>query len=277
MSRVQKIRVFVTQRLNAALEDILGVLEKTIVQYEEEAALSREVISRQHALLCALHKPLMELPSADAFTQQLIKNQEVPPEHQDQEGEQLLDLDEADIIQFTFSAGGAARSDEDLDLSAARTARVQPGACGPDQEVHLVSSETEDSEDYSKDSTDTRSAPDQQKPKITRRPAGPSSCRVCSRTFKTRRFLIHHLRAHLKDSESVCGLCGERFESTQSLKIHIQTHRTPRRRTGDLENQTGTRSQQPESSRKNLSVKKKSLRCESGEEGQRSQNRKKKT
>lgn len=64
MSRVQKIRVFVTQRLNAALEDILGVLEKTIVQYEEEAALSREVISRQHALLCALHKPLMELPSA---------------------------------------------------------------------------------------------------------------------------------------------------------------------------------------------------------------------
>lgn len=63
MSRVQKLRVFVSQRLNAALEDILAVFEKTIVKYEQEAALSQEVISRQHALLCALNKPLMEIPS----------------------------------------------------------------------------------------------------------------------------------------------------------------------------------------------------------------------
>lgn len=63
MSRVQKLRVFISQRLNAALEEILAVFEKTIVKYEQEAALSQEVISRQHALLCALHKPLMEIPA----------------------------------------------------------------------------------------------------------------------------------------------------------------------------------------------------------------------
>lgn len=57
MSRVQKLRVFVSQRLNAAVEEILAAFEKTIVKYEQEAALCQEVISRQHALLCALHKP----------------------------------------------------------------------------------------------------------------------------------------------------------------------------------------------------------------------------
>ena len=64
MSRLQDLRVFVGQRLEAALEEILGVFEKTLVRYEQEAALNQQVISRQHALLCALHKPLMELPSA---------------------------------------------------------------------------------------------------------------------------------------------------------------------------------------------------------------------
>lgn len=63
MSRVQKLRVFVSQRLNVAVEEILEAFEKTIVKYEEEAALSREVISRQHALLCALNNPIMEASS----------------------------------------------------------------------------------------------------------------------------------------------------------------------------------------------------------------------
>lgn len=64
MSRSQKLRLFVTQRLNAAVEEILAAFEETIVKYEEEAALSQQVISRQHALLCALDKTVMEAPAA---------------------------------------------------------------------------------------------------------------------------------------------------------------------------------------------------------------------
>ncbi|XP_045914849.1 zinc finger protein 135-like [Micropterus dolomieu] len=251
MSRVQKLRVFVSERLNAAVEEILAAFEKTLVKYEQEAALCQEVISRQHALLCALHKPLMELPSADAFTQQLsVRND--PPEHQDQnqedpepphikeeqEREQLQDLDVADIIQFTYKPRCAARPREVVDLSAAGTVRAEPGAAGPHQDVHLVSSETEDSDDYSKD-------PAAPKPKRSCRPGPPLSCRTCrtcSRTFKARRFLIRHLKAHLREAEPACGLCGERFDAAESLKLHIQTHRTSQRR--ELENQTRTRSRE---------------------------------
>lgn len=65
MFHVQKLRAFASQRLNEALEEILEAFEKTIVKYEEEAALNREVISRQHALLCALNNPVItDTPAA---------------------------------------------------------------------------------------------------------------------------------------------------------------------------------------------------------------------
>lgn len=36
MSKLQSLKVFVTQRLTATVEEILGHLEKTIAEYEEE-------------------------------------------------------------------------------------------------------------------------------------------------------------------------------------------------------------------------------------------------
>ncbi|XP_023267655.1 transcriptional repressor CTCF-like [Seriola lalandi dorsalis] len=254
MSRVQKLRVFVSQRLNLAVEEILAAFEKTIVKYEQEAALCQEVISRQHALLCALHKPLMAVPSADAFTQQLMgSKEEVHPEQQDQdqadlwpshvkeqEEEQLQDLDEAEIIEFTYNSSRVVRPGEEVDLSDAGTAQVEPGSADPDQDVQLVlSSETEDSDDYSNECADPRPALNRLKPKTSRRPAGLLSCRVCSRTFKVRRCLFRHVKTHLQEAEQVCGLCGEQFETPDSLRLHIQTHWSTRRRR-DPENQTKT-------------------------------------
>ncbi|GAA6231017.1 zinc finger protein 691-like [Lates japonicus] len=251
MSRVQKLRVFVSQRLNAAVEEILAAFEKTIVKYEQEAALCQEIISRQHALLCALHKP-----SADAFNQQLLVSKEVhserdqdqedpQPSHveEEQEGEQLQNLDEVEIIKFTYNPRRAVRPGEDLDLSAAGSAQVEPGPADLVQDILLVSSsETEDSDDYSRHSADPRPASDRPKPKTNRRP-GAISCRVCSRTFRAQRFLFRHVKAHLQEVEPVCGVCGERFETTDGLGLHVQTHRIGRKR-GDPENETRTRSRE---------------------------------
>lgn len=64
MSPAQKLRLFVTERLNEVLVEILDVIDKSIAKYEQEATLSREVIARQHALLCSLNKPLMGQPSS---------------------------------------------------------------------------------------------------------------------------------------------------------------------------------------------------------------------
>eukprot|EP00064_Thunnus_orientalis_P020937 superscaffoldBa00006060_g21089 len=113
------LKVFVQQRLTAAVEEIFGHFEKTITEYEEE-------MNRRHRrLLDEVSKQGTVLRAADV--QQLLENKEVPSEQQErssgldqedpepphikeeqeelwtsQEGEQLQGLEEADIIRFTY-------------------------------------------------------------------------------------------------------------------------------------------------------------------------------
>lgn len=54
MSSVQYLREFVIERLNAAAEEIFGVFETTILEYEEE-------IDRQRRLLDIVWKPEIKL------------------------------------------------------------------------------------------------------------------------------------------------------------------------------------------------------------------------
>ena len=54
MSSVDYLREFVIERLTAAAEEIFGVFEKTIVEYEEE-------IDRQRRLLNVVWKPEIKL------------------------------------------------------------------------------------------------------------------------------------------------------------------------------------------------------------------------
>lgn len=165
-------------------------------------------------------------------------NLELEPSHvkEEPDREQLQDLDEADIVQFTYSSRCATRSGEDLDLPT----KSEPA--DPDQEVQLVSSSvTEDSEDYSKDPADPTLRPASDKPQTASKPGAGISCRVCSCTFKTRRLLLRHVKIHLQEPQKVCGLCGKRFEADDSLKLHLQTHwrrREQRTRTQSRERRT---------------------------------------
>lgn len=182
------------------------------------------------------------------FAKQLLLSKEaVPPDHKDQEPDQVLvpqpahaeekqeeeklqDLDEAEIIQFTYNSKLANKPYENLQPSA------KPGLLGPDQDVPLtVSSETEDSDDYNKDCADIRPTSDQ--PQDESRPKSRFSCLACSGTFKAQRFLLRHVKAHVHDAERVCGLCGERLAAGDSLALHLQTHQ----RKSKLQTQARTR------------------------------------
>ncbi|XP_029701367.1 zinc finger protein 835-like [Takifugu rubripes] len=218
MSPAQKLRLFVTERLNEVLVEILDVIDKSIAKYEQEATLSREVIARQHALLCSLNKP--EQPSSDSLTQQFLGSTGVSSEGQDQTQvpdpqsdlePKMPHLDEAEIIQFTYSRNSAARP--------------EAGPEGPDQDVLYVSSETEDSDDYNKES-DSRSALKQPKPKRGRRARSDLGCRVCHLSFRSHNALLQHAKVHLQEGGPACGLCGGRFDSAERLTLHLETHQT---------------------------------------------------
>ncbi|XP_068589630.1 zinc finger protein 184-like [Cebidichthys violaceus] len=138
MSKVQMLRCLVNQRLTAAAEEIFGVFERTIAEYEEELCRSKEENERQRKLLDGDFNPQLRLHRADV-QQLLVVKEEVPSEQQDwsssldqedpepphikedqedpepphikedqeelwtsQEGEQLQGLEEADI-KFSFT------------------------------------------------------------------------------------------------------------------------------------------------------------------------------
>lgn len=56
MSSVEYLREFINRRLTAAAEEIFGVFQKAIVEYEEE-------INRQRRLLDIVCKSEMKLPA----------------------------------------------------------------------------------------------------------------------------------------------------------------------------------------------------------------------
>ncbi|XP_071369040.1 uncharacterized protein, partial [Centroberyx affinis] len=123
MSTIQILRAFVNQRLTAAVEEIFGLLERTITDYEEE-------IDRQRRLLGNL-KPEIQINKAvlpPGVRQLIVSKEEVSSEQQDwspsldqedpdpphikeepeeiwtsQEGEQLRGPEEADITEFPFT------------------------------------------------------------------------------------------------------------------------------------------------------------------------------
>ncbi|KAM4635232.1 uncharacterized protein ACJ7VT_007115 [Polymixia lowei] len=57
MSRVQMLRALVNERLTAAVEDICGVFERTIEEYEVDVSRLKEQNSRHQKLLDAILNP----------------------------------------------------------------------------------------------------------------------------------------------------------------------------------------------------------------------------
>ncbi|XP_004073974.1 uncharacterized protein LOC101164237 [Oryzias latipes] len=229
MSELENMRLIARQRLNAALEEILSVFENTILKYEREAAQSREVISRQHALLCKLHQPSREwdAPLIDCLTQQMLSGKEAAPcqpkdqipdqenvlmcAKEEQQKVQLRELHKLEIIGFTYHSKQAAKPLDALQSPA------QPQTLNSDQEVQTVlSSETEDSDDYNKEAAAAEASSNKKSFKS-------------KKTLKTHRVLLKHLKSHQQKAKQVCGLSGEECSAGDDLTRHLQTHFEKRR------------------------------------------------
>ncbi|XP_034027284.1 zinc finger protein 484-like [Thalassophryne amazonica] len=78
MSKVQMLRALVKQRLTAAAEEIFGLFERTIVEYEEELCRSKEENHRQRHLLDSVF-------SSEDFQQQLADREAAPRQLADRE------------------------------------------------------------------------------------------------------------------------------------------------------------------------------------------------
>lgn len=52
-------------------------------------------------------------------------------------------------------------------------------------------------------------------------------CYLCDKSFSSSHHLINHaFRVHSKDEGVLCAVCGKTFESTESLNVHLQSHKS---------------------------------------------------
>ncbi|XP_047186064.1 uncharacterized protein LOC118291786 isoform X10 [Scophthalmus maximus] len=65
-ARVPALRALLTERLTAAAEEIVGLLEETVAEYEDRVERSEREICRQRRLLDAVLKPEVRLHRAGA-------------------------------------------------------------------------------------------------------------------------------------------------------------------------------------------------------------------
>ncbi|XP_032356900.1 zinc finger protein 37 isoform X1 [Etheostoma spectabile] len=82
MSKVQMLRGLVEQRLTAAAEEIFGLFERTIAEYEEELCRLKEENEQQRKRLDAVFSPQLRLHRAELPQQHVCKEEEVLSDQQ---------------------------------------------------------------------------------------------------------------------------------------------------------------------------------------------------
>uniref|UniRef100_A0A8P4KIS5 C2H2-type domain-containing protein n=1 Tax=Dicentrarchus labrax TaxID=13489 RepID=A0A8P4KIS5_DICLA len=238
------LRALLTERLTAAAEEIVGLFEETVAEYEDRVERSEREICRQRRLLDAVLKPQVKLHRAGfpADVQQLsVIKEEVPPEQQQEwrpsldqeepphikeEQEEVRTSQEGEQLQgFTFTPVPVKSEDDDDEekpqssqLHQRQTEQMETDDgedCGgpeparnsdPDEHLQPVS------EDNSPDSTDTDDS-DCDWMQANKTPSGmegQTNSEAPDIGAKERPF--------------PCSYCGKRFSLKGNLNRHIRDH-----------------------------------------------------
>ncbi|XP_037623303.1 zinc finger protein 333-like [Sebastes umbrosus] len=255
MSTIQTLRAFVNHRLSAAVEEIFGLLETTISNYEEE-------IDRQRRLLEDVVKPDVHRNTADVETPIVSKEEQQDPEPphikeeqeelwSSQEGEQLQGLEEDDITKFPFTAVSVKSEEEEEKAQFSQlhqrlteeSRKAEPPACSSAQQIETETdsshqlpslscceSETEDSNDDWKETREQESGSDTLKNESTSNHnkshshERPFSCTVCDKRFGCKGNLQAHMRSHTGEKPFSCAVCNKSFSAKVNLKTHMRSH-----------------------------------------------------
>ena len=112
--------------------------------------------------------------------------------------------------------------------SSAHTAAESEGDHGDDDDEEVVEDDDRDDE-WKPDKKDKELSEDQTKRRKQKEASSENSnaalsCKVCQVLHGSKNMLIKHAWTHVDDPERLCGACGERSESADELRSHLQAH-----------------------------------------------------
>ncbi|XP_023201344.1 zinc finger protein 37-like isoform X1 [Xiphophorus maculatus] len=117
------------------------------------------------------------------------------------------------------------QSPEDLDRSRAHAAASDAGSGGENEALR-------DDDEWEPNAEDLEEGDDPQPERTYKGPRrfmenGRESkvvCQVCGVWYRTISGLTRHAWAHIGDPKSICGVCGETFNSAEDMKVHFEVH-----------------------------------------------------
>ncbi|XP_033946658.2 zinc finger protein ZFP2-like [Pseudochaenichthys georgianus] len=256
MSKVQMMLSLKKQRLTAAVEDIFALFEQTIAEHEEELSLSKEENERLQQLLDAVLLPQLRIQRADVQLLVVVK-EEVLPDQQEwstslatphikqeqeelrisQEGEQLQELEEADITKSTFTPD-PVKSEDDKEKPQSsqphqrQTEHIETEADGDDcrgpeparnsdPESSLQPKTEDNTGDSSEPDTGDSSEPHTEHSadlKETKEPASGSN------SLKNREESVSDSSCSAVKKQFGCSVCMKYFTNTRDVNQHMRIH-----------------------------------------------------
>ncbi|XP_068188664.1 zinc finger and SCAN domain-containing protein 2-like [Antennarius striatus] len=254
MSKGQMLRALVKQRLTAAAEEIFGLFERTIAEYEEELCRSKEENERQRELLDAVFKPQLRIQKTG--NQVSASEEEVSPELQDwrpsldpedppdikqelwtnQEEEQLQYPEEA---AFPFIPVPAKSEDDDQKHHSPQlhgtdpepSGNSDPGYLPTDADTEYRNISTFVSNEGSNASNDLANHAEfgkmySRQLKLASHDSDEKrfSCSVCGKMFTRKATVVNHMRTHTGEKKHLCPFCRKRFSRHAYLQSHLRTH-----------------------------------------------------
>ncbi|XP_041654525.1 transcription factor TBF1-like [Cheilinus undulatus] len=223
MCATENLREFVVQRLTAAAEDIFGVFQRTIVEYQAE-------IDRQRTLLDIVWQPHINLHRIDVPKKNVTKDEEVVTDQQlcNQERNFSLDQEEPEPPQmkeeqqelFSSQKGEQLKIKQETDTFMLTPAHEESNNSELQQqkECHLLSHTSHVTEDqdpdepkHSDSETSGKSDPAQKRRRKKRRIQKNAKSEI--------HFNHHQIQKSLKGET-----CGEEVDNKDALKTNQRVH-----------------------------------------------------
>ncbi|XP_061834569.1 uncharacterized protein [Nerophis lumbriciformis] len=252
MCKVKKLRAFMEQRLNAVVEEIFGLFEITIAEYEEELSRTKGEKGRHLEMLEAvLHRAEIqqvsvesqeEIPSQQQEWSFAVGQNELEPLHCKEDEEKLWEqpqwleeTDDDEEAHFSHFRHSQREENRWVELPAQHITETDgDNREGINSEPDSIFAPLSDIDNVMSDSPESDHGDDIQKPLESEKNSEgdmrlntnnkPFACSECGKSFRWRSNLVAHKRTHTREKPFACSVCAMRYTVRYSLNRHMMIH-----------------------------------------------------